>query len=133
MPLDLGRAHEGAARRCLVVEDSAVVRKLVCRMLRDLDLEAEEAPDGAAALAACRRTMPDAVLVDWNMPVMDGIEFVKQLRTMAGGAAPVVVFCTVERQLDRIHEAIAAGADEYIMKPFDVGILAAKLAQEGLL
>jgi two-component system chemotaxis response regulator CheY len=132
MPPD-GAPVVKAAKRCLVVDDSRVLRKLVCRMLEDLSLAAEEAENGAAAIEACERRMPDAILLDWNMPVMSGIEFVRVLRRMPGGAAPVVVFCTTEKKIEQIEEALAAGANEYIMKPFDVGILEAKLAQEGLL
>jgi two-component system, chemotaxis family, chemotaxis protein CheY len=125
--------HGSAAKSCLVVDDSRVLRKVVSRMLVDLHFAVEEAEDGAAALTACERAMPDAILLDWNMPVMSGIEFVKRLRAMEGGSAPVVVFCTTERKIEQIQQAIAAGADEYIMKPFDIGILEAKFAQEGLL
>jgi two-component system, chemotaxis family, chemotaxis protein CheY len=73
------------------------------------------------------------VLLDWNMPVMNGIEFLRQLRRAPGGESPVVVFCTTENDLQHIQEAIGAGANEYIMKPFDSDILAAKFAQVGLL
>jgi two-component system chemotaxis response regulator CheY len=77
--------------------------------------------------------MPDAVLLDWNMPVMDGLEFLKQLRREPGGHRPIVVFCTVENDKERIAEALEAGADEYIMKPFDGDIISSKLELAGLL
>jgi len=76
--------------------------------------------------------MPDAILLDWNMPVMTGIEFLRRLRAEPGGEAPVVVFCTVENDLAHINEALEVGADEYIMKPFDGDIIAAKFAEAGL-
>jgi two-component system chemotaxis response regulator CheY len=76
--------------------------------------------------------MPDAILLDWNMPVMTGIEFLRKLRGEPGGEAPVVVFCTVENDLDHIREALEAGANEYIMKPFDGDIIADKLVEAGL-
>jgi two-component system chemotaxis response regulator CheY len=76
--------------------------------------------------------MPDAILLDWNMPVMNGIDFLRRLRAEPGGEDPVVVFCTVENDLLHINEAIDAGADEYIMKPFDGDIIAAKLVEAGL-
>jgi two-component system chemotaxis response regulator CheY len=66
------------------------------------------------------------------MPVMDGLEFLKQLRREPGGHQPVVVFCTVENDLEHITQALDAGADEYIMKPFDGDIIAAKFSQVGL-
>jgi two-component system, chemotaxis family, chemotaxis protein CheY len=119
-------------RTCLVVDDSRVIRKVARRILEEMGFEIAEAGDGLEALAWCRATMPDAVLLDWNMPVMSGIEFLRQLRDEPGGKAPTVVFCTVENDVERICEAIDAGADEYIMKPFDGDIIAAKFAQAGL-
>jgi two-component system chemotaxis response regulator CheY len=134
MPLDtLPQGGDVKAKRCLVVDDSRVLRKVIRQMLADLRFDVEEAEDGAAAIAACERAMPNAIILDWNMPVMNGIEFLRRLRAMEGGQAPIVVFCTTEKSLDHIQEALAAGANEYIMKPFDVSILEAKLAQEGLL
>jgi two-component system chemotaxis response regulator CheY len=118
---------------CLVVDDSRVVRKVARRILDDLGFEVAEAGDGAEGLAWCRTEMPDIVLLDWNMPVMDGLEFLRRLRQEPGGAAPRVVFCSVESDLDRVRQALDAGADEYIMKPFDGDILASKLALAGAL
>jgi two-component system chemotaxis response regulator CheY len=120
-------------KSCLVVDDSAVIRKIARKILEELEFEIVEAGDGREALACCERHMPDAVLLDWNMPVMDGIEFLRALRGMEGGAAPVVVFCTTENDLAHIREAMAAGANEYIMKPFDGEIIETKFAQVGLL
>ena len=120
-------------KSCLIVDDSRVVRKVARRILEDLHFAIEEAADGKLALDACLKSMPDVVLLDWNMPVMNGIDFLRQLRRAPGGAAPVVVFCTTENDLQHIQEAIGAGANEYIMKPFDSDILAAKFAQVGLL
>jgi two-component system chemotaxis response regulator CheY len=118
---------------CLVVDDSRVVRKVARRILEDLGFEVAEAGDGAEGLAWCRAEMPDVVLLDWNMPVMDGLEFLRRLRQEPGGSAPRVVFCSVESDLDRVRQALDAGADEYIMKPFDGDILASKLALAGAL
>lgn len=120
-------------RTCLVVDDSKVVRAVARRILEGLRFEVVEAGDGKAALEACARRMPDAILLDWNMPVMSGIDFLRQLRCTDGGAGPVVVFCTTERDMKSIREALDAGADEYIMKPFDGEILASKFEQTGLL
>jgi two-component system, chemotaxis family, chemotaxis protein CheY len=120
-------------KTCLVVDDSRVIRKVARRILEDIGFEIAEASDGMEALAWCRAAMPDAVLVDWNMPVMTGIEFLRHLRLEPGGERPAVVFCTVESDLARIREALDAGADEYIMKPFDGDIIATKFAQVGLI
>ena len=120
-------------KSCLIVDDSRVVRKVARRILEELSFTIEEAEDGQLAMAACQRRMPDAILLDWNMPVMNGIEFLRALRLMQGGAAPVVVFCTTENDIRHIQEAVGAGANEYIMKPFDTDIIQAKFQQVGLL
>jgi two-component system chemotaxis response regulator CheY len=121
-----------AVKHCLVVDDSAVIRKVARRILEGLAFRISEAEDGEQALAACRSEMPDAILLDWNMPVMDGYEFLKQLRQMAGGGEPKVVFCTTENDVGHIARALHAGANEYIMKPFDKDIMTAKLQEVGL-
>ena len=118
---------------CLVVDDSRVVRKVARRILEDLGFEVAEAGDGAEALAWVRTAMPDVILLDWNMPVMNGLEFLRRLRKEPGGDEPKVVFCSVENDLDRIREALEEGADEYIMKPFDGDIVASKLTLAGAL
>lgn len=120
-------------KQCLVVDDSRVIRKVARRILEELEFGITEAADGKEALDACRTGMPDAILLDWNMPVMNGIEFLRALRREDGGESPVVVFCTTENDLDHITEAITAGANEYIMKPFDREIIEAKFAEVGLL
>jgi two-component system chemotaxis response regulator CheY len=76
--------------------------------------------------------MPQVVLLDWQMPVMDGLAFLRRLRDLPEGRAPKVLFCSVETRADRIAEALSAGADEYVMKPFDGEILQAKLAEVGV-
>ena len=120
-------------KMCLVVDDSRVVRKVARRILETLNFETAEAADGLEALAFCRAAMPEAVLLDWAMPVMDGLEFLRRLRKEPGGEGPVVVFCTSENDPIRIAEALEHGADEYIMKPFDGDIIEAKFAQAGLI
>lgn len=120
-------------KSCLVVDDSKVVRTVARKILEDLNFEIVEAADGQAAMDECNRQMPDAILLDWNMPVMDGIEFLQLLRKSAGGDVPMVVFCTTENDIEHIQRAISAGANEYIMKPFDSDIIQSKFSQIGLL
>ena len=120
-------------KTCLVVDDSGVVRKIARRILEEMGFNIIEAEDGAKALEACKRAMPEAVLLDWNMPVMDGYEFLGNLRRMPGGDAPKVVFCTTENDMDHISRALHAGANEYIMKPFDKDIVTAKFHEVGLI
>ena len=115
-------------KTCLVVDDSRVIRKVAGRIIEDMGYDIAEAGDGVEALAWCRAAMPDMVLLDWNMPVMNGIDFLKVLRAEPGGDAPNVIRCSVENDPARITEALAAGADEYIMKPFDGEIILSKLS-----
>ncbi len=120
-------------KQVLVVDDSTVIRKVAKRILEGMNLQTLEAEDGRKALHACSFAMPDAILLDWNMPVMDGFEFLHELRKMPGGLKPKVVFCTTENDVAHIARAIHAGADEYIMKPFDKQILQSKLEEIGLI
>ena len=120
-------------KTCLVVDDSSVIRKVARRILEGLDFKITEAEDGQQALEQCRSAMPDAVLLDWNMPKMDGYEFLRSLRTLPRGDHPKVVFCTTENDVAHIARALHAGANEYIMKPFDKEIVEAKFQEVGLL
>jgi two-component system chemotaxis response regulator CheY len=120
-------------KSCLIVDDSKVIRMVAKKILSELEFATAEAEDGQQALDACKAQMPDAVLLDWNMPVMNGIDYLRELRKLPGGDKPVVVFCTTENDIEHIQAAIEAGANEYIMKPFDSEILQAKFAQVGLL
>lgn len=118
---------------CLVVDDSRVVRKVARRILEELGFTCEEVEDGQLAYEFCSKKMPDAILLDWNMPVMSGIEFLEKLRAMPSGKDPKVVFCTTENDMNHIQRAITAGANEYIMKPFDTEIIKSKFIQIGLI
>jgi two-component system chemotaxis response regulator CheY len=118
-------------KTCLIVDDSRVIRKVSRHILESLGFTVSEAENGREGLEACEAAMPDVVLLDWNMPVMTGIEFLAQLRQRPGGDAPKVVFCTTENDVAHIREAISAGADEYVMKPFDHETLQIKLQLVG--
>ena len=120
-------------KTCLVVDDFSVIRKIARRILEEMDFDIIEAEDGEQALEVCKRGLPDAVLLDWNMPVMDGFEFLIQLGRLPGGDEPKVVFCTTENGIDHIARALHAGANEYIMKPFDKDIVTAKFQEVGLI
>ena len=119
--------------KCLVVDDSRVVRKVARRILEDLSFECDEAEDGDVAYDYCQKNMPDAILLDWNMPNLSGIEFLEKLRALPNGDKPKVVFCTTENEFPFIQEALDKGADEYIMKPFDHDIIETKFQQVGLI
>ena len=119
-------------KTCLIVDDSRVIRKVSRHMVETLGFAVDEAADGQEALTMCDKAMPDVILLDWNMPVMSGIEFINLLRQRSNGGKPKVVFCTTENDVAHIREAIDAGADEYVMKPFDHETLQIKLQLVGL-
>jgi two-component system chemotaxis response regulator CheY len=117
----------------MVVDDSSVIRKVARRICEEFDFTVSEAEDGQQALALCQDAMPDAILVDWSMPVMDGYEFVRALRKLEGGQRPKVLFCTTENDVPLVARAMRAGADEHLLKPFDKEIIQTKLHDVGLL
>ncbi|MCP4393886.1 MAG: response regulator [Alphaproteobacteria bacterium] len=120
-------------KTCLVVDDSKVIRMVARKILQDMGFEIKEAEDGKEALEKSLAEMPDVVLLDWNMPIMDGMEYLRALRDAPGGTKPKVIFCTTENDMEHIQEAMLNGADEYVMKPFDSEILSTKFAQLGLI
>jgi two-component system, chemotaxis family, chemotaxis protein CheY len=112
---------------CLIVDDSPTIRKVSRRFLGTLQFEVDEAENGKIAEEKCALRMPDVILLDWNMPLMTGIEFLRSLRSMKDGNTPTVIFCTTEDDVSHIQEAMEAGANDYVIKPFDKETLLAKL------
>jgi len=119
--------------RCLVVDDSRVMRKVARAILESLQLETAEAEGADAALAYCRESMPQMVLLNLNVAQMDAAGFVRTLRRQRDGKQPFVMFSTTENDIARIDEALSAGANDYVIKPFDRETIQAKLASAGLL
>lgn len=121
-------------KTCLVVDDSKIVRKVVRRIIENLGFNALEAEDGQQAVDQVKANQVDLIILDWNMPVMDGLVCMKTIRADTSLAAqPVIIFCTTENEFAKIQEAVMAGANEYVMKPFDEQIIAGKLRQLGLI
>jgi two-component system chemotaxis response regulator CheY len=116
----------------MIVDDSKVIRKVARHILEALNYTVGEAADGREALNACRVSVPDVILLDWNMPVMSGMDFLRAIDDEPLLTRPKIVFCTTENGSAHIKAAIDAGADEYIMKPFDRETLQTKLAMVGL-
>lgn len=108
---------------------SSVVRKVSSAASEDLDFTVSEAEDGETALTLCRDSMPDAILVDATMPMMDGIDFVKALRRLEGGMRPKILFCMTEYNPAVVGRAVRAGADDHVLKPFDRSVIEAKLQE----
>ena len=108
------------------------MRKVARRLLEDLGFAVAEASDGSEGLAWCAAMMPDVVLLEADMSLASGLDFLRRLRLEPGGLKPKVIFCSAENDLERIREALDAGAAEYIIKPFDGEIVAEKLALAGV-
>jgi len=120
--------------QALIVDDSRAVRRLLGQMLTRLGFEVAEAGDGRQALQHLEQSArPDVVLVDWNMPEMNGLEFVKQVRAQDHLRELKLMMVTSENEMERVATALAAGADEYVMKPFGPETIADKLQLLGLL
>lgn len=113
----------------MIVDDSKIVRKVTRRILESLGYSILEAADGSEALDLMHAHRPELIMLDWHMPVMDGLGFLKALRQREGGQEPVVIFCTTETDFNNIQSAMDAGASEYVMKPFDEDIIRGKLEQ----
>jgi two-component system, chemotaxis family, chemotaxis protein CheY len=114
---------------CLIVDDSRVIRTIARRLFEELHFATGEAEDGVGALRACREKMPDLILLDWSMPGMTGVEFVRGLRAQPDGGRPVILISLTEVDTLEVAQAVSAGINDYVMKPFDRAILAAKLAE----
>ncbi len=120
-------------KSCLIVDDSRVIRKVARQIIEVLDFTCDEAENGQIALDFCKSKLPDFILLDWNMPVMNGMEFMLAARQLPNGDKPIIVFCTTENDMKHIQEALSSGANEYIMKPFDADIIRGKLEQLGMI
>jgi two-component system chemotaxis response regulator CheY len=122
--------EQGTTRRprALVIDDSRAVRSIIRQILADLSFEVHEAEDGQQALAKIDELGGvDLATVDWNMPVMNGLQFVEALRTKPEHASTCLVMVTTETDMDYVRRALEAGADEFVMKPFTRDVILDKL------
>lgn len=121
-------------KTCLIVDDSKIVRKVIHRIVEVLGFTILEAENGQEAVDQVKANKIDVIILDWNMPVMDGMEAMKIIRADAGIAVqPKIIFCTTENEFEKIQQAIINGADEYVMKPFDEAIIRGKMVQLGII
>ncbi len=119
--------------QALVVDDSRAMRSILARLMTGLGFEVSQAGDGAEALAVLEAGLrPDVALVDWNMPVMDGLTFIKTVRSREELRDISLMMVTTESEQAQIVRALAAGAHEYVIKPFSDEVIAGKLALLGL-
>lgn len=119
--------------RALTVDDSKLVRRLVTRALEDLGFTVNEAGNGEEAMVSLLTDgPPDLIILDWNMPVMDGLDFLTRMRKVDKFAPVKVVMVTARNEMEAVMTAVGAGANEYLMKPFTPELLEAKIRMTGL-
>jgi two-component system, chemotaxis family, chemotaxis protein CheY len=123
---------EEKMRHCLVVDDSPLVRKVAGFLVEEMDFSVMEAGGAAEALEACGKLMPDVILLDADLPDNGAVAFMTALRSQPSGSKPFIVICVVEKDMQQITEAGAAGANTYLLKPFDARSIRAKFAKVGL-
>jgi len=118
--------------RAIVIDDSRAMRGIIKRILKGMDFEISEACDGQEALTRLAQAgAPDVAMVDWNMPVMNGLEFIRAIRKDPAFNAMRIVMVTTEVEMTQVESALTAGANEYVMKPFTEEILREKLEMLG--
>jgi two-component system, chemotaxis family, chemotaxis protein CheY len=120
-------------RKCLIIDDSRMVRAIARNHMEALGFAVVDVEGGVEGLMHLSQESPDLVLVDWNMPEMDGIAFIRSVRANADNCQPKLLLCSTEKRLHMIRMALRAGADSYLMKPFDRNMLAHRLGRFGLI
>lgn len=114
--------------RCIIADDSKIMRMLLRKILENLNFEVDEAEDGEEVVELCAQTPVDLIISDWELPLMDGIDVLYKIRADRKIRQPKFVFCSYQKDADTIRQALDGGADDFIMRPFDEDIVAAKLA-----
>ena len=118
--------------KCLIADDSKIIRMLMSKIMGNLGFEVLEAEDGEEVVELCQLNEPDLIIMDYRLPVMEGIDALYKIRSLRLEKQPKVMFCSSLIELDKIREALDGGADDYVMKPFDEEIIISKLAILGL-
>lgn len=119
-------------KTCLIVEDSDVIREIAARILAELSIEAKEAGTAAAALEECRQAKTEVVLLDWDLPSLGALDFLRGAAELPQEQRPVIILCATENDPQQFTLAKAAGAAHYLLKPFDRQSIEAKLAEIGI-
>ena len=121
-----------ASKTCLIVDDSELIREIASRIITDLGLETEGADNASSAIEFCREEKPAVVFLDWDLPSMGALDFLREAASLEGDR-PVIILCATENDHQQFTLAKAAGAAHHILKPFDKGAIAVKLAEIGLI
>lgn len=119
--------------RCIIADDSKVIRMLLSRIMTNFGFEVTEVEDGEELLDICQNAQPELVITDWELPAMDGIDVLYKIRGNARLRQPKFIFCSSSNDVSKAQEALDGGADDYIFRPFDEEIIATKLTILGLL
>jgi two-component system chemotaxis response regulator CheY len=133
-PISAGRMKGDAMHKALVVDDSRTIRKILAATMEEIGFEVLEAENGREALEVleAQQTAVPLILVDWDMPEMNGLDLLKRLRQNPEFSSMVVVMVTAQADMEHIVEALNAGANEYVMKPFTKDILLGKIELTGI-
>lgn len=113
--------------RCLIADDSKTMRMLLIKIMENFGYTVEEAEDGEDLLEQCTADMPDLIISDWKLPLIDGIDVLYKIRSNQNIRQPVFLFCSYIKDTEIIRQALKGGADDFIMRPFDEDIIAQKL------
>ena len=116
-------------KKCLVADDSRVIRKVAHAILSDMSYSVSEADNAEEAFELCQTQQPDVVILDWHMPGSDPLDFLSKLRSSFTGRRPYVIYCTTEKDPDIIAQAVEMGADQHMLKPFDRAALVNTFAE----
>jgi two-component system, chemotaxis family, chemotaxis protein CheY len=119
-------------KRCLVADDSAVIRKVARRILEQQAYDVQDASGANDVMQACETQMPDAILIDGGLPQRDSLDLIRAIRAMPEGAKPKILFCMLDFDAGHAARARLSGANEIIMKPFDKSMLVGKFKDAGL-
>ncbi len=119
--------------KCLIADDSQIIRMVLAKIFSNFGFEVEVAEDGDEVIEKCLAIEPDIVVMDWWLPVIDGIDVLYKIRNDKHIRQPRIVFCSSNTKPEKIAEALQGGADDYLMKPFDEEIIKSKLIILGLL
>lgn len=119
--------------KCIIADDSKIIRMLLSKILENFGFEVSEAEDGEELLEQCANLQPDLIICDWTLPVIDGIDVLYKIRGDKKIKQPKFVFCSFISDIEKIRQALDGGANDFVMRPFDEDIIASKLAILGIL
>ena len=119
--------------KCIIADDSKIIRMVLSKIFNNLGFSVLEAEDGEEVLTLCEKEEPSLIIMDWRLPIIDGIDVLYKIRGEYKFRQPRIIFCSSMIEPDRIREALDGGADDYLMKPFDEEIIVSKLKILGMI